>query len=85
MDVYRRTIQMDGHRHQQVLCLMSDLHLDASDHDRDLLIADLERARALNARVSINGDIFDAILPSDRKRHHPAVMAAAPDRDDLLN
>jgi len=85
MDVYRRTIQMDGHRHQQVLCLMSDLHLDASDHDRALLIADLEHARALNARVSINGDIFDAILPSDRKRHHPAVMAAAPDRDDLLN
>jgi hypothetical protein len=84
MDIYKRTIPFSGST-RQVFCLMSDLHLDASDHDRELLVHDLKQARALNARISINGDIFDGILPSDRKRHHPSVMTADPTRDDILN
>jgi len=84
MDIYKRTIPFSGST-RKTFCLMSDLHLDARDHDRELLLHDLRRARELNARISINGDIFDGILPSDRKRHHPAVMTADPTRDDILN
>lgn len=43
------------------------------------LSATSTRARRIGARISINGDIFDGILPSDRKRHHPAVSNADPD------
>lgn len=85
MDVYRRRIQMESTTHRQIFALLSDLHLDAADHDRDALMRDLEAARALNARISINGDIFDAIVPSDRKRHHPSVSHANPERDDIFN
>ena len=73
MDIYRKTITHEGSSGSTVLALLSDLHIDASDHDRDLLIADLEAARELDARVSINGDMFDAIVPSDRRRHHNSV------------
>lgn len=68
-----------------ILCLMSDLHIDAADHDDEAMHSDLEAARALNARISINGDVFDAIVPSDRKRHHPSVGRHDPDRDDIFN
>jgi hypothetical protein len=63
---------------------MSDLHLDAADHDREALLTDLKAARKLGARITINGDIFDAIMPSDRKRHHPKVSENN-QRDDILN
>ena len=49
--------------------LMSDLHLEALDHNRKLLDLDLQRAVDLDARIYLNGDIFDFILPGDRKRH----------------
>jgi hypothetical protein len=84
MDLYKRIITQDRTR-RHVFALLSDLHLDASDHDRQLLQHDLKAARELNARISINGDIFDAIVPSDHKRYHPSVSSAAPDRDDIFN
>ncbi len=68
-----------------ILALLSDLHIDAADHDRELLIEDLETAKKLGARISINGDTIDGILPSDRKRHHPSVGKHDPERDDIMN
>lgn len=83
MDIFRATIESSRNVNKTVLGLFSDLHLDAADHDRVLLKQDLETAAKLNARISINGDMFDAIVPSDRKRHHPKVNDI--DRDDIFN
>jgi len=85
VDVYSRVFEAETNTTRQVFCLMSDLHIDASDHDHKLLKNDLEAAKALGARISINGDTFDAIVPSDRKRHHPSVMRNDPERDDIFN
>ena len=48
--------------------LMSDLHLGSACCDVGAIQSDLRRAKDLDARVLINGDVFDAILPGDRKR-----------------
>lgn len=48
--------------------LISDIHFGSSSFQPDLLKMDLERARAAGDRIAINGDVFDLILPSDRKR-----------------
>ena len=49
--------------------LFSDLHVDAPSFAKSLFIADAEKYKALGARFLFNGDIFDAILPTDRKRY----------------
>lgn len=81
MDIWEGKIPGMG----ATLCLMSDLHVDSANHDREQLIEDLESAKRIQARISINGDTVDAILPSDRKRHHPAVGRHDPERDDVIN
>lgn len=83
MDIFRTTIESKKNVNQTILGLFSDLHLDAADHDRELLKRDLDTAANLNTRISINGDMFDAIVPSDRKRHHNKVNDI--DRDDIFN
>lgn len=86
MDVWEGAIETGATEpFRGILCLMSDLHIDAADHDRDQLIADLEAAKSVGARISINGDTVDAILPADRKRHHPSVGKYDPERDDIIN
>lgn len=85
MDIYRGRIHLEKSPGRAILCLMSDLHLDAEAHDRELLIRDLKTAQKIGARISINGDVFDGILPSDRKRYHRAVSSANENRDDLIN
>ena len=62
-DTYR------GGDNVKVLALLSDLHLDAEDHDRERLHRDLETASRFGARISINGDLHDLILPGDLKRY----------------
>ena len=52
--------------------LCSDLHLDSPAHDRKLLKAELDEALRLDADILIGGDIFDAILHGDKKRHSPS-------------
>ena len=49
--------------------LFSDLHVDAPTFAKGLFISDAEKYKALGARFLFNGDIFDAILPTDRKRY----------------
>lgn len=83
MDIYRTDVNCDKASGRLILALLSDLHLDAADTDTELLKADLEESKRIGARISINGDIFDAIVPSDRKRHHPRV--ADGNRDDIFN
>lgn len=58
--------------------LMSDLHLGSINADHDEIVADLRKAKEVGARVLINGDVFDAIGPKDRRFDlvtlHPAVQ-----------
>lgn len=49
--------------------LFSDLHADSPTFQRKAFIADADRHTAIGARLLFNGDIFDAILPTDRKRY----------------
>lgn len=62
--------------HYRFLC--SDFHLGSANADHDRIISDLERAKAVGARVLVNGDVFDAIGPKDRRYDlvclHPSVQ-----------
>lgn len=64
--------------------MMSDLHIGAVNVDYALIKKELEEARKARDRININGDIFDFILPGDRKRYtadvlHPRLMNAGKD------
>jgi UDP-2,3-diacylglucosamine pyrophosphatase LpxH len=68
------------------LALMSDLHIGSLHTDYKLIEKELKRAEAENALIAINGDVFDAILPGDRKRYrannlHPRMFTAG---DDMI-
>lgn len=54
--------------------LTSDQQIGAADTDYDYIIAELEDAKRLGDRISINGDVNDAIFPGDRKRFRPSVL-----------
>lgn len=47
--------------------LCSDLHLGSVNADHDLIVRQLAMAKKAGARVIINGDLFDAIGPMDRR------------------
>lgn len=55
--------------------LLSDLHIGAATTDMAAIRADLKQAETLDARILINGDVFDAIVPKDSKRFRPDVLA----------
>jgi len=68
------------------LCLMSDLHIGGLHVDYDLIKQELDIAKKRNAKIFINGDVFDAIMPGDRKRYrannlHPRMYQAG---DDMI-
>jgi len=66
--------------------LMSDLHLGASCVDYDLIKEECEDAKSRNARICINGDLLDLILPKDHKRYVPdALHPSIAGRRDVLN
>lgn len=64
--------------------LCSDIHLEAPDHDRSLFHKEMKKALSRNADILIGGDIFDAILPGDRKRYTPS-HTKYEDQDAILN
>ncbi len=47
--------------------LMSDLHLGSLCSDHGEIVKDLDKAKALGARILINGDIFDCIGARDKR------------------
>jgi predicted phosphodiesterase len=68
------------------LMMMSDLHIGALHNDYKRIEQDLKRAKDEDALIAINGDIFDMILPGDRKRYrsnnlHPRMYEAG---DDMI-
>lgn len=56
------------------MLLLNDLHIGSAEVDYDLLAKEIEEARKCRARVLINGDIGDFILPSDHKKYRPDAM-----------
>ena len=62
--------------------LFSDLHLDSAHHNRKKLLTDLQDCVDHQGRIYINGDIFDFILPGDRKRYTRGSDES--DVDDIL-
>lgn len=71
--------------HTDHIMLMSDLHLLSSNCNTKAIKADLELARANNARILINGDVFDFILPGDAKRFALSATRDVGMRNDLIN
>jgi hypothetical protein len=49
--------------------LVSDVHADSSSFAKHEFIHDIESMIDRDARLFINGDLFDAILPTDKKRY----------------
>lgn len=47
--------------------LCSDFHLGSASADHDAIIAQLQQAKDIDADIIINGDLFDAIGPKDRR------------------
>ena len=47
---------------------IGDPHIDAPSHNRDMLVADLERAKSYGDSIVVMGDVWSFILPSDVKR-----------------
>lgn len=56
------------------VALLSDIHLGSPNFDAVRLKEDLDGALANGDRVLINGDFFDLIMPSDRKRYQPSAL-----------
>lgn len=71
---------------KQHLYLLSDLHLGSSATYEKRILEDLNEAMELNARININGDLLDGILPKDFMRYMPSVVNdKLQGRDDLIN
>ena len=51
---------------------MSDLHHDSPEHNRPLLIRELDEAIKAEADIFIGGDLFSMLINGDRKRYTPS-------------
>lgn len=68
------------------ITLLSDLHIGAADVNYELICQELADAKKRGDRININGDVFDAILPGDRKRFKPETLhKSLQGRSDILN
>lgn len=66
--------------------LQSDVHIGSPQTDYKLIEEELKQAKELNAKVRVNGDLFDLILPSDHKKYRPeAVHKRLRGRSDIVN
>lgn len=65
---------------------MSDLHIGGAFTVHERIEQDLKLAEQSDATILVNGDLFDAILPGDRKRYTPtALHPRLQNRADILN
>lgn len=79
------TADTDGSGRRYIL-LTSDWHVGSAEFDRRSLVRELDEAREKQARILINGDVFDAILPGDRKRYTSSALSKEMQgRNDILN
>jgi hypothetical protein len=64
--------------------LCSDLHCESLAFDKRFLIEELDEAATKDARIFINGDVFDLIIPGDHKRYRKH-GDPFDNRDDYVN
>lgn len=76
---FRVVVELD-----RPIALVSDLHIGTNDCDTLRIRSDVEFFRSINALVFINGDLFDAILPTDN-RYETAAHIVDGSRNDLVN
>lgn len=69
MQVVQLTRETDVYGFTQEFLLSSDLHIGHADFDYDLFKKEFDEAKEKKARIFINGDVFDSILPKDMKRY----------------
>jgi len=74
---------MYGSSPELKLALFSDLHIGAEDCDIKTMRRDFATSADEERRFSINGDIAELIVPSDRKRFTASKLMSR--RDDVIN
>lgn len=78
--------RIDTLPHEAYILGMGDLHIGSPYVAYERIEADLKEARRRNARIIINGDVFDFILPKDQKRFTPtALHSRLQNRSDVVN
>jgi hypothetical protein len=65
---------------KQIFYAASDVHFGIKNCDIDSFKKELQEAKERNARIILNGDIFDAIFPRGDKRWNPSLLI-----DELAN
>lgn len=68
--------------HWRFIC--SDLHIESPNFDENRLLRDLSAARRVNARILVNGDLFDAICPKDKRWTPTCVRKSLRGKDDIF-
>ncbi len=82
MQVHEKKVSVEnGQSHWQFYG--SDLHYGSPSCDTKRFNADLEDARRVNARCILNGDMFDAIGPNDKRFTPTTLIKALRGSDDL--
>jgi len=67
------------------LWLMSDLHLGSSATNEQRIKQELDEAVEDGARILINGDVIDGILPKDPRFRPSVLVEELLGRDDIIN
>jgi hypothetical protein len=68
---------------EQLFYAASDIHFGIKNCDIDAFKKELEEAKERNARIILNGDVFDAIFPRGDPRWNPSLLIPQlVDRDD---
>ena len=78
------TLAYNG-RDWQGFTFMSDLHLGAPYINEKLIRKELSEAKANGDRISVNGDVFDAIIISDPRFVADVLHPKLQGRKDVLN
>lgn len=81
--IVRNVDSEPGKEHWLFLC--SDLHIGARAFRKDALIAELDEARRVGARILVNGDVFDAIDFRDKRFTPEAVDPSLLLKRDMVN
>lgn len=86
MQVIKHVLHQKGNAEWKWFLFASDLHLGEAASNVARIKQDLDRARELNARIIMPGDVIGMILPKDHKRYQPACVASAlRNRNDTVN
>jgi hypothetical protein len=84
LQVHKFTIPYSSVNDEYNFFLTSDLHSESKAFDRAFFIEEMEEAKAKAARIFINGDVFDLIVPGDHKRYRKHGDPFE-NRDDFMN